>query len=217
MLSNLQNHLVKIYRADPGYDVADFLVTDPALARILGGDALMPDTEETVLLAQQGEGIEMSVYLDQELLSRLEGHDPLEGLKVRQLADLWTVLEGISHFNYIAWCASLDKSVTLLELEMQAEVDKFVGTWLLALEQEDRDLADRLHGWLFEDVGFNPALDDLQRERYKAANDFAARFCHGLCKRLRRNSTRGMRELRHFYRLTQPEKISHIHSQSWQQ
>ncbi len=45
MLSSLQNHLADIYRADPGYDVADFLITDPGLARILGGDSLLPDTE----------------------------------------------------------------------------------------------------------------------------------------------------------------------------
>lgn len=215
MLSRLQNHLVDIYRADPGYSIVDFLITDPTLARLLGGDSVLADTEETVLVSEQDEGIELSVFLDRDLLSRLEDHDPMQSLEVRKLGDLWTVLEGISHFNYIAWCVGRNKSVTLFELEMQAEVDKFVSTWFLAQEQQDHDLADSIHGWLFENIDFKPELDSDQRERYRAASDFAARFCHGLRKRLRRNSSQGLRELRHFYRLTQPEKVSHIHTQSW--
>ncbi len=126
------------------------------------------------------------------------------------------MLEGISHFNYITWCAGRDKSVTHFELEMQAEVDKFVSTWLLARAQKDCNLADRIHGWLFENIDFKPELDNDQRERYRAASDFAARFCHGLRKRLLRNNSQGLSELRHFYRLTLPEKVSHIHTQSWQ-
>lgn len=214
MLDQLQSRLTDIYLADAGYDVRDFLVTDPALARILGQGSLIPDTEETVLVAQSDDAIEISIFLDEALLSRLERCSPLEKLERKQLADLWTVLEGLSHFNYLAWSATRDKSVTLLELEMQAEVDKFVSTWLLALEQKESGLADRLHGWLFDEVSFNPGLDDDQRERYEAANNYAARFCHGLRRRMQANNHKGLSELRRFYRLSQPDKISHIHSQS---
>ena len=35
-------------------------------------------------------------------------------------------LEGVSHFLYLIWNASFDRSVTLLEMELQAEIDKFV-------------------------------------------------------------------------------------------
>ena len=213
MLDKLQNHLTDIYQVDAGYDVRDFLVTDPALARILGQGSLIPDTQETVLVAQNDDAIELSIFLDENLLSRLEGCSPLEKLERRQLADLWTVLEGLSHFNYLAWSAARDKSVTLLELEMQAEVDKFVSTWLLAHDQKEAGLADRLHGWLFDEISFSPDLDLDQRERYAAANNYAARFCHGLRRRMKDNSRKGLSELRRFYRLTQPDKISHIHSQ----
>jgi hypothetical protein len=215
MLDRLQDHLADMNQADPGYCVLDFLITDPQLARALGNGSLVPDTEETVLVSEGGESLELSVFIDENLLSRLEGQDPIQQLDARQLGDLWTVLEGISHFNYIAWCASQDKAITLFELEMQAEVDKFAGTWLLALSQEDREMADCIHGWLFDDVSYNPMLGHDQHERYKAANEIAARFCHGLRKRLHRNNRKGVRELRHFYRLTQPEKISHIHAQAW--
>ena len=215
MLSDLQRHLADIYHVEPGYDVSDFLITDPRLAKILGGDALLPSTDESVLLAQDDDGVALSVYLDSQLLGRLDRDNPMLALKTSSLNDLWTVLEGISHFNYLVWSAGRDRSVTLLELEMQAEVDKFISTGLMAQDQDARDFADRLHGWLFDEVSFKPELTEDQHERYKTANDYAARFCHGLLQRLRDDCENTLHELRRFYRLTQTDKISHIHSQAY--
>lgn len=215
MLKELQQHLTDIYRVDPGHNVADFVITDPKLAQLLGGAALIPDTDETVLMVEDEDGISLSLYLDEEMLARLDSEDPLENLRPGQLNDLWTVVEGISHFNYIAWSAQLERPVTLLELEMQAEVDKFVSTWMMALRQDDGALAERMHGWLFDDVSFNPRLSSTQCARYQAANSYAARFCHGLRRRLSTNNDKGLDELRHFYRLSQTAKISHIHAQAW--
>ena len=214
MLSQLQDHLTSIYRVDPGYDVNDFLITDPVIAEFLGKGSMIRETEETVLLQEDEEGLALSVFLDRTMLSRLKDANPLQELQVNQLKDLWTVLEGISHFNYIAWRARKNRCVSLLELEMQGEVDKFVSTFFLALEQEDSELAVNLHGWLFDDVRFSPSLSKDQRERYTMANNYAARFCHGLRERLARDSREGLHELRHFYRLSQRDKISHIHTQS---
>lgn len=215
MLAALQNYLCNIYRVEPGHDVRDFLVTDPRLARMLAGESLIPDTDESVLLAQDDDGMALSVYLDSQMLERLERDNPMQTLKISGLNDLWTVLEGISHFNYLVWSAGRDRSVTLLELEMQAEVDKFVSTWLMAQDQDECKFANRLHGWLFDRVSFKPELSEDQQERYKTANDYAARFCHGLLKRLRSDCIKTLHELRYFYRLTQTEKISHIHSQAY--
>ena len=214
MLSQLQEHLTNIYRVDPGYDVNDFLITDPVIAQILAKGSMIQETEESVLLQQDEDGLALSVFLDKTMLSRLKDANPLQELQVNQLKDLWTVLEGISHFNYIAWRARKNRCVSLLELEMQGEVDKFVSTFFLALDQEDSELAVNLHGWLFDDVRFNPRLSEDQRQRYTMANNYAARFCHGLSERLARDSREGLHELRHFYRLSQREKISHIHTQS---
>ena len=106
-------------------------------------------------------------------------------------------------------------SVTLLELEMQAEVDKFISTWLMAQNQDEREFANRLHGWLFDEVRFRPELSDDEHARYKTANDYAARFCYGLARRLGANFDKAFHELRRFYRLKQSDKISHIHTQSY--
>jgi hypothetical protein len=215
MLAGLHKYLTDIYKVDAGFEITDFLITDPALANALGYGSLVPDTEESVLLCQDDEGLALSVYLDEEMLARLHRDNPLKCLRSGQLDDLCKVIEGISHFNYLVWSARQDKSVTLLELEMQAEVDKFVGTRLLALDQKEYEFANSLHRWLFDEVRYNPNLSREQVERYRAANAYAARYCHGLAQRMDRDSDTGLDELRHFSRLSQQAKISHIHAQAY--
>ena len=214
MLAELHGYMANIYDADCGHRLQDFLITDRDLANRLGRKVLPASVEETVLIAEGEDGISLSVFLDQALLSRLDNSDPLKNLRANELADLAVVLEGISHFNYLGWCAGSDKAVTLLELELQAEVDKFITTALLAQEQEDYSLLRNLHKLLFDDIGFQPTLSRSQRERYEVANSYAARFCRKLLDRIPADPDN--EQLREFYRLTQPDKISYIHSLAWQ-
>lgn len=215
MLAKLQKQLTDIYQVDRGLDVRDYLITDPRLARLLGQQSLMPNTEESVLLAQDSDGLALSVYLNQELLDRLDAANPMANLQLEQLNDFWIALEGVSHFNYLVWSASKDRSVTLLELELQAEVDKFVMSLLLVSKQGHIEFARQLHALQFEVSRIKPDLDQEQYERYTAASDYAGRFCHHLGERLIDGNERALSELRQFYRLTQTDKISHIHSQAW--
>ncbi len=215
MLSELQQHLTDIYKVDAGHDVRDYLITDRAVAIALGQGALIQNTDESLLVAHDDDGLALSIYLDEAMLKRLNSADPLTRLRAEQLDDLWKVIEGISHFNYLVWSAARDRSVTLLELEMQAEVDKFVSTLLLVLEQGDLEMMTRLHGWLFESIRFKPELEPEQRERYRAANEYASRYCHRLRAQLVAGDSSALRELRRFYRLSQTDKISHIHASAW--
>jgi hypothetical protein len=215
MLAELQQRLSDIYQVGRHYDVRDYLITDPTLARFLGRDAMLTNTDETLLLSQDDEGLALSLFLDADMLGRLEAARPLDRLRADLLDDLWKVLEGISHFNCVVWKASQERSVSLLELELQGEIDKFVTTMLLALGQADHELLNGMHGWLFDNVRYHEELDEEQRDRYSSANDYAARFCHRLRRRLLANDRGALAELRQFYRLQLADKISHIHSQAW--
>jgi len=54
------------------------------------------------------------------------------------MADYWTALE-VSAISCTSRGMRHDKPVSLLELEMQAEVDKYVGTyWLMRRQFPDR-------------------------------------------------------------------------------
>ncbi len=214
MLAALQQQLSDIYHLGQAHDVRDYMITDRTLAMALGQDAMLGDSDETLLVAQDEEGLSVSLFLDADMLGRLESGRPLDKLRTELLDDLWKVLEGISHFNCVVWKATQDRSVSLLELELQGEIDKYVGTMLLALEQADTHLLNSLHGWLFDKVRYHDELNDEQLDRYRSANDYAARFCHGLQQQLINDDPLAISQLRHFYRLQFADKISHIHSQT---
>ncbi len=158
----------------------------------------------------QGEdGVDVSLYLDPELLGHLARQDPLALLHDGNLAEFCTVLEGVSHFVYLAFNATYDRSVTLLELELQAEVDKFVSSSFLLGQQQAGPVTDDLHDWLFAEPRFDAALDEDGLERYRDANHYASRYCLQLAARLDDACSRSavMSELRRFYRLPQQAKI----------
>ena len=215
MLAELQRQLNDIYQVAGTYDVRDYIITDPTLAKIIGQDAMLTNTDETLLVSQDKDGLALSLFFDADMLKRLESCSPLDYLRVDLLDDLWKVLEGISHFNCVVWKATQDRSVSLLELELQGEIDKFVSTTLLALGQANGDLLNKLHGWLFDNVRYHDDLDDEQLDRYRSANAYAARFCHRLRQQLIDNDELALSELRRFYRLQLGDKISHIHSRAW--
>lgn len=215
VLAKLQRQLNETYRTDPGYDVREFLITDESMAQALCNNAMFAGAGETLLMCEEDDGISLSLYLESEILKRLESANPLDALRAEQLDDFCKVIEGLSHFNYVVWKAGQDRTVSLLELELQAEIDKFVSTMQLAREQGDSDLLNGLYRRLFDSVRFRHDLDEEQTERYRAANEYAARFCRGLRQRLLQDGDSALTELRRFYRLQLPEKISHIHSNAW--
>ena len=212
MLAELHQQLSTLYRVDAAHDIRDYLVTDPLLARLLSQGAMATNTEETLLVAEDDDGVAMSLFLDAGMLERLESDSPLDRLHVDHLDDFWKVLEGISHFNCMSWKAMRERSVSLLELELQGEIDKFLSALLIAADQDNDVLQKDLHGWLFEATRLREDLDVEERERYAAANRYAARFCHRLRIEWEQLGELPVEELRRFFRLQLPDKISHIHA-----
>ncbi|HUO66397.1 MAG TPA: hypothetical protein VMV37_02625, partial [Gammaproteobacteria bacterium] len=151
-LLGFQDLLRDFYALDLEYEVDDFVTTDTDLARAL--DAGGRELDEKLLIAETDGEADVSLYLDPGVLERLTRSDPFERLDAQNIEDFWTMFEGVSHFTYYAWNAQREKRVTVLEMELQAEVDKYVATALLLLRQGQR--ARRLHHWLFE----MPRLDE---------------------------------------------------------
>jgi hypothetical protein len=209
LLRKLEAMLHELYALEVGYAVSDFLITDPELARCL--DASGRNVDEKLLIAEADGEADVALYLERELLERLDRNDPLQRLHADNLADFWAALEGVSHFIYYAWNAARDKSVSLFELELQAEVDKFVTTGMLLREQGGLT-PDGLHAWLFDVPVLAAELGVEERERYRRANRYAGKYCRHLQQSLARGADEvaAQRELRHFYRLSQTSKLAHI-------
>jgi hypothetical protein len=216
LLSRLQSLIGGIYDVSVAHDVYDFLVTDrrrlPAAAR--GGSG-----EEELIVAEPADGddeVALSLYLDPALLGRLAREDPLVRLHAGNVADWCTALEGVSHFLYLAWNLGHDKPVSLLELEMQAEVDKYVASyWLLRRQFPQHFPAPELRRMLFARTRVDPSAAAAGRaDLYREASRYADRFCARLEQLLARSRARSgapaegavLAELRRFYRLTHARK-----------
>lgn len=213
-LNILQQMLEGLYHIEVDYSVEDFVITDPELARRLDASVNSRDNREKLLVSQEGDELHLALYLDSSVVDRLADDCPLDELHSENFSDFLLALEGVSHFLYVSWNAGFDRGVTLLELEMQAEVDKYVMASSLFAQQKKSLEPAQLWRCLFDSPSFDEMLDGEERSRYVDASHYAGRFCFKLENQyLKRNrSSEMMVELRKFYRLTQAGKISHINS-----
>jgi hypothetical protein len=213
VLRGMQTLLGRLYDVALDYDVYDFLVTDRrALAELAPGEGAR-SPEEELLLAETADGAGVALYIDAALLRRLENADPLGKLNEDNLADYCTALEGVSHFLYTTWRLDRDAPVSLLELETQAEVDKYAATVFLLASQRGGGYPTQVHTRLFDRVAFDAQLEPDEYDRYRTAHRCAARYCRELERRfVSRGEARVealVRELRKFYRLGSSAKLRH--------
>ncbi len=213
VLRGLQSLLGRLYDVELNYDVYDFLVTD---RRAIRGGAAQNDAralDEALLLAETPDGAGIALYLDPSVLRRLEDADPVGALTENNLADYCTALEGVSHFVYSTWRLDRDLPVSLLELETQAEVDKYALTVFLLADQLGGDYPVQVHARLFDRVSFDARLEPDQYQRYRAAHRCAAHYCrrleHRFVSRGQARIEALVRELRRFYRLGCAAKMRH--------
>ena len=177
-IRGVQEKLERLYALERGPDVLEFVRPTRGGGR------------EQLLIREHEDGLELSL----ELPRHARG------------PDAWLqTLEGVSHFVYIVERARTGLPATQLELELQAEVDKFV---LLALELDafGAAQADSLHELLYERVSFLHAPDTEAGERYRLANQLAARFVRRVVDAEPRELRLSL--LRRFYRSGQTEKIA---------
>ena len=187
---------------------------------LLAGNGVMLVRERALAARVQG-GLERLYQLDRVV----EVHDFVEparegereALLVREGDDgtlelrldvLCQIIEGVSHFVYVANRAAEGREATQLEMEMQAEVDKYV-VLASSLGASTVEASARLRERLFERVRYTHDAASELGERYRVANDVA----HGFVRKLEgrfvaaRNWPALRGELRHFFRMGQAEKV----------
>jgi hypothetical protein len=211
LLRELHSLLGRIYDLDQTLDVCDYLITDREQLRHLHADTAERGLPEALLVEERADGIDLALYLDEQLLARLAASTPLEHLSDDNLEDFCTALEGVSHFACVSFTARTGGSVSLLGLEMQAEIDKYATSMFVAARQSGGRLARGLHARIFEQVRYRDDLDARAHRLYVAANRYAAQFCRRLEDRFlrpRRARVEAMLgELRRFYRLGDAGKL----------
>ena len=200
-LARMQRGLETLYRVDTGVEVGDFVIGEAFR------DELAPQRkprEQLLVVEDTGPNAELALalFIDPAVLASLE-----RGIGRHNLGDFLLAIEGVSHFIYAIQCARTERRVSQLELELQAEVDKYV-TCLL----HDVDSSEALRDRLFAGCEYEDDLDHDERERYRVANDNAHRYAAWLEETYveRRRIPEMLGELRRFYRQGLAGKLSTI-------
>ena len=117
----------------------DFLITDALLAEALDEATDQARNSERLLVLESDDQLDISLFIDESVLHALREQDPYTCLDRDNLEPFMIALEGVSHFNYVVWNAERRRQITQLELELQAEVDKFV-TAMIRLDEQGADV-----------------------------------------------------------------------------
>lgn len=207
LLLHVQRQLESFYALDPQPPVTDFLMEEQAARGYPGGGS-------RTLVTQQGDELSLAVVIEDTVAASLRGDDPRERLHRCNLGPFCTLIEEVSHFVFLLFCAHGARTVTQLELELQAEVDKYVAALSLLSLQNQGALSACLKELLFREYRLVDNLSAERAERYHAASGLAYRYCRWLESEYLRPSRLDelRREARRFYRLGQAGKLERISS-----
>lgn len=208
MVGQVQEHLEAIYAIESELRASEFLV-DGEAAKALGGTGR---SGEELLVRQEGDELELALYLDPKLLARLQRYEgaPTPMIVERELDSYCQVAEGVSHFLYLTHTAQQERRVSLLELEAQAEIDKF-ATCVLHGWKRGVAWAELLLARIFERVRYLSTLTAQERWRYEEANRLSHQYCRRLLKHVANGQLeRFLSDLRYCYRLGAEAKLRHL-------
>lgn len=175
-----------------------------------------PLATEELLVLEEDDGLALGLFLDDEVLAAAASADPHHRrprLVARgTLRHLACAAEGVSHFVYLASRAAAGRPVSLLELEVQAEVDKFALLLLHLWRRGLRRVSPSLRRRLFERVGYRAHLGSDELSRYREANRLGGGYARWLEGRYVSEADLDglLRELRRSYRLGAGEKLGYL-------
>jgi hypothetical protein len=205
LLVELQRRLEALYAVEPQAPVTNFVIPhEDAVA--------YPGDGSRTLVKEDGDSIAVGVVFDEATARSLSERDPRVRLDSGNLGALATATEEVSHFVYVMFCAAVERSVTQLELELQAEVDKYLTAVAYLSLQNEGAVAPGLRAALFRRYHLVAGLTPERVERYHAASRLADRYC-GWLEASFLHTGRGVdlaREARRFYRLGQRDKLARI-------
>jgi hypothetical protein len=195
-LSKIQDDLEDIYRLDRTLNVNDFVLPKSSIEAPL-------DRLEQVLVCSEDDDLSMSLVLDDSLM--------VPGLQWN-LDTFCVATEGVSHVLYLANAAQQGQRISAFELELQAEIDKFL-VLVTAVGMECKDALKRLFASSTLDTTV-VATDEA--ERYRRANRTAWSFCRQITlrflgsHRVEQRMECLLREVREVYRMRGTSKLERL-------
>jgi len=195
MLNAIQTWMEQSYRLEPAGPLQPFLIDHELVLSYLGKRHPLAKAEEVVLLLDEAQDCHLGLYLDPRLLKENE---------VRLSAHQWmTLVEGVSHLLLLLNRLKSKQEVSQLELELQAEIDKFIFMKFYVPES-----GAEAKGHLQREADLKK-LDPSRKITYETARRLAYRYCLQLENKylVNRSWDPLWENLRHFYRMSHWEKL----------
>lgn len=197
-LNLIQRHLEKFYYLKEFPPIEQFLISTRELEKNYPHLTVKPQ----VVMKQEDQDLLLGVHIGDKILKTLQTH----GLRGISLQDFLSTIEEISHFVYLAHSASIDKQVSLLDIEVQGEIDKYI----LAknLHPTDHELFTKL----FERISYESTLTADEKSRYAEANRLGAKMVRWMTRHCEegRFTQAMMTFMRDFYRMNSPGRLNKV-------
>ncbi len=163
------------------------------------------------LLREEGGGLKICLYYPDRLIDNLERHDPARSLSERNVDDFATLVEELDHLLTIADRHRAGAEISLLELELHANVTKELVMRLFVARMSGKsNLLDFEASWirhhLFDKIEYREDDPEVQA-RYRHAASLSVRYLDSLHSLPAADRPR---ELRRFHRRTHHEKLADI-------
>ncbi|MBD3248856.1 hypothetical protein GF336_02310 [Candidatus Woesearchaeota archaeon] len=213
LLNNIKNMIETCYKVDSGIDdISDFIIGDDKLDNLKPLAINKVDTysgEASVLSNFDVEKPLLSIYLSDPLQKRIRQR-PLK------LEDIETVSEEIDHAVFIAYSLDYKKPMSLMEIELQGNITKYLMMKAVVAGEEGtfpgirKSLERQIYNNIFR-ARFNEKDPEIN-QRYENAKKLARGFIDKF-KKIDEPYERKT-ALREFYRLSPWQKVEKIKSET---
>jgi hypothetical protein len=171
-----------------GLDAARFVIGDRGYRRFFldaarevrsGGR----EAGARTLVRETEQGLRAAIYFPDGMIARLEAHPPQRGLGETNVDAFAALVEELDHLLCIAEAACSGRPVSLLELELHADVSKALVLARFLTGRSPRPLDAARRTWLRYHLfhkGEWGGEDEGERTRYREAARWALRFLDAL-------------------------------------
>lgn len=164
-LEHIQNSLSTITGFQNPLSVAEFIVSSE---------------QNSFLIKESADGADVMICLKPDLIEKISQMKLPKDFQLDLMPDLSIAIEELSHFNTYCSRALKEHEVSAIELEVQAEVDKFGLMLDWAYTKNEEHLREKIFSILFDDFKLGGWVPQSEYSRYEDAHLIARNFCRGL-------------------------------------
>lgn len=220
LINELQNKIEKTYALDTGItNIEQYIIGDKGYEEFYANEKIRTvinnNSGARVFIRDEEHPLKVSIYYPDAMIRELEDNDPRAGIHDDNIDLCAGFVEELDHFLFIARNYKLNRPFSLLELELQANVTKYlVLKYFIALQNKSIRLCNYDKEYIRYHLFYKCKYDienSSERKRYEDAGKFGMIYTKHIDLLSQEDR---LRDLRKFSRMTCASKIRYIQSTS---